>query len=343
MDILLLLLLCLVVYKTIKPSGKLHNFDSDVTLPLRGILAVFIIVHHTALSYSCSDDAPLLINVQSWSISIFKDMGCPVVGVFFLLSGYGLAKSLSYKGKSYLSGFLSKRMKKILPELLFLTVLVTISYIILGIKSPEEFIDNISRGIPPLAFSWFMYAIIYAYITFYLAAVISKANLKLTGILFSGFIGVYIFIVGPILHWAGWWYITIPAIPIGYFVALYENKITNLLSRHIFVITGLLLVIALLGSHWLLSQYIRGTELIEIYSLVVLTYIVVRLYGFPRWNVLLWLGGISLNIYLVHGAILEWTKVAIIHPLVTLVAVIILSCLFAYALKKLRNYLGIFG
>lgn len=83
----------------------------EVTLPLRGVLAMGIVIHHISLRVV---DA---IPGGMWIFPQFQFWGAPIVAVFFFLSGYGLMVSLITKGENYLDGFLKKRLLKIVLPL----------------------------------------------------------------------------------------------------------------------------------------------------------------------------------------------------------------------------------
>lgn len=102
-------LLCLLIaclYKTTFIKGKTRFCEEPLKLaniiPLRGILAVEIVLGHT---YG---------HLENDSLLYFNNrIGVWVVGIFFFLSGYGLSYSFHRK-KDYLKGFLVKRVGRIL-------------------------------------------------------------------------------------------------------------------------------------------------------------------------------------------------------------------------------------
>jgi RHS repeat-associated protein len=73
-------------------------FSKDRITPFRGILALFIILHHIYLY----GHYPALSEFKSW--------GAIAVSIFLFVSGYGLNKSYLLKGTAYLSDFLKKRI-----------------------------------------------------------------------------------------------------------------------------------------------------------------------------------------------------------------------------------------
>ena len=90
MNLFLLILISLVTKKIFESPSYTYNFDISTTLPLRGILAVSIIIHHITKEY---DFSILISDINISPINIFQSMGASIVAVFFFLSGYGLAHS----------------------------------------------------------------------------------------------------------------------------------------------------------------------------------------------------------------------------------------------------------
>lgn len=117
MKLFFLVLACFIAAAAFRRKGALYNFDSKATVPLRGLLAIGIILHHLSLTYQFNE----CINAFRISpVFYFREMGGPIVAIFFLITGYGLSKSLQTKGTSYLSGFLKKDWEKSCPNSCFL-------------------------------------------------------------------------------------------------------------------------------------------------------------------------------------------------------------------------------
>lgn len=108
-------------------SRRTGKFSPSATLPLRGIMAIGIVLHHVALRVdAATPDSP-------WWLSQFCSWGAPIVSVFFFMSGYGLLVSLKSKGTLYLDGFLKKRLSKVvLPLVLCSVVYMTTAAQIIG-------------------------------------------------------------------------------------------------------------------------------------------------------------------------------------------------------------------
>lgn len=289
--LMLLLLVSLLVSKSNNYKG-LCSFDKASTLPLRGLLALLILSHHLGQ------------RTDIFPISQFTSgIGLQIVAVFFFISGYGLCVSYCSKGRRYLDGFLQKRMGKLLPKFILLTGGMVIIYHFFSPLSISVQALKFSNGWTPLPFSWFIYAIIYVYVVFYLCALLAKTP-KQIGILFTFTIIAYIGIVSKIIHFPSYWYLTIISVPLGYFSALYEKKI-NTLFRNKFAFYSTLAV--LLFFSFCAMAKIRvplvSQALTEIWILTQAfsVYAIIRTLGFLRWKWLCDIGVFSLELYLIHG------------------------------------------
>ena len=126
MILLLSLLFIWLCLATFNHKAQLGAFSVEATLPLRGLLAFGIVLHHISLRVTQQfSDMPVMDQFALW--------GAPIVAVFFFLSGYGLMKSLQVKGPSYLAGFLKKRLSKVaLPFTLCSLVYSTAKIVLWG-------------------------------------------------------------------------------------------------------------------------------------------------------------------------------------------------------------------
>lgn len=96
-------LLILALYGgKIAGSGDNCYLALDKTLPIRGLLAICIVLHHGSGYFA-----------RMSFISPFQHIGYLVVALFFFLSGYGLTYGLKNK-KGYMDGFLKKRLISVL-------------------------------------------------------------------------------------------------------------------------------------------------------------------------------------------------------------------------------------
>jgi len=292
--LLMLLVLLSLISANRKDYGGLKRFDKDATLPLRGLLALLIVSHHLGQ------------RTKDLALSGFTSgIGLQLVAVFFMLSGYGLCISYSAKLEGYLKGFLNRRLGKLLPSFLFLTIAMTIFYHIRGHISVLEQVKMIVfGGWTPLPFSWFIYSIIYVYIAFYISARIGK-DPRCAGMIFLLFVIFYVVMLSCVHILPSYWWITILSVNLGYYIAFFEKSITRFLKEFPFLSYSM--VIAALFISFCMVAKIHVWRLndccIMLWCVVqaLSVYVVVRTLGFVRWRWLCAVGVFSLDLYLVHG------------------------------------------
>ena len=114
----------LIKYQIIKKVQKnnlfsLNDFNVKNTLPLRGVLAILIVIHHWSKSEAATAAPSIVHQFSVW--------GNLVVAAFFFLSGYGIMRSFNENRDVYMNGFIGKRTLKILPPFL-IVILLYLSY-----------------------------------------------------------------------------------------------------------------------------------------------------------------------------------------------------------------------
>lgn len=273
-------------------SHKIKPFDLDATLPLRGLLAILIVFHHVGQS-----EAGLIPGV-SW---IFVSFGLQIVAVFFMISGYGLYVSYKKKGISYLDGFLGKRYSKVLPVFIALSVLCFVWMLCKGGTVASEF-HRYRTGATPLPYSWFIYAIIFVYAAFYLAAKAGKTLLR-TGLVFTGFLIVYVVGMKFVIGFPSYWYVSILCTAGGYFIGYFEEDIETAVERHKILFFGSVIAFLFLSFCTLCKLLALETPLTSLWLIAqaLAVYVIIRALGMFNWKFLAWVGGFSLELYLVHG------------------------------------------
>lgn len=274
---------------------ELKPFNRDTTDPLRGILALLIVLHHISLQIHI----PLIGEFA-------QNLGIPIVSLFFLLSGYGLGISYLTKGSSYLNKFLSRRYSKILPSFLILTFIAIIIDTLCGKKLSNQIHELVVNGETPLPFSWFIYAIIYIYASFYVSAILGK-NPRQTGLYLLGCNIIYILLTSIVGNYGFWWYVTIPSVNLGYYIAIYEKSLTSYIQKYPIIVysTAIMMVfISIYGVTITPSlKYLPGLIWRGFWALNIAggCYLIIRTLGLIRWKPLIWLSAISMEIYLIHG------------------------------------------
>jgi peptidoglycan/LPS O-acetylase OafA/YrhL len=269
-------------------------FDVRATLPIRGVLAILIVCHHVSLSFP---------TMPSYLL-IFTKIGTSVCAVFFFLSGYGLMISYIRKGKLYLNGFFLHRLSKLLPVFFLLTAISIFHAILVAKIELSEIVNNCLHGVPPLKYSWFIYAIILQYIMFYCSCKLSLS--KSHCIIYTALLTFIVMIVMCALGWGSNWFVSLPSFVLGMFIASYETQIKTLVSRHLLL--SLLVVVGLM--------IFSLTVILNMFTLLAFAFIpfsnlaplivLLAVYAFGGGNnqAINYLGNISLEIYLVHGFIL---------------------------------------
>lgn len=290
----LLLLLGIIAFSTNK-ERKLRDFNLDNTRPLRGLLAILIVCHH--ISFKSNAHLPYLND-------FFISIGMPIVAIFFMVSGYGLFVSYKKKQEKYLDGFLRKRYSKILPAFILLSIIAIAVWYLYGMSLYDQARSYVHGG-TPLPHSWFIYAIVYVYAVFYVSAIIGK-NLMQTGLIFTFLLFLYVVIMIFVLRFPEWWFYTIACTSVGYFIGYFEERISLVLATHkkSLLICSIIAII-LLSSSITRVRHIGGViSMFWLMSVALCTYLAIRCLGMKKSAALVFLGDISMEIYLVHGLVI---------------------------------------
>lgn len=295
--LLILLLFICFVSTYAKDDTQLYSFDKATTLPLRGLLALLIISHHLGQ------------RTQIFPLSNFTSgIGLQIVAVFFFISGYGMCRSYMSKGEMYINGFIHKRFGKLLPKFLVLTIVMILAHFYFrGIGVDQQLSNLIISGSTPLPHSWFIYTIFYVYLTFYMCA-FSVSKPQKVGIAFTICTIAYVLVMSMLLHFPSYWWLTIISVNLGYYIAMFEDDITSLLTNKrviciLFWVGSLFLSYCMLKIcrefKWGYLGFLTQEFWIIVQTLSV--YVVIRCVGIVEWKWLCLMGTFSLEIYLIHG------------------------------------------
>lgn len=289
--LIVLLISLLFVYKRIANNEDLllKDFNLRETLPLRGILAICVMLTH--LCPYLINEAPLFTDFCLW--------GPPSVATFFLLAGYGMAFSYRMKGEVYLHGFFKKRLLRLLWPLFFMTIIYQ-SY-----NAYKGYFDWQKMLWEPSPMSWFIYALIIWYVGYYFSFKISKMR-KVQLRLIWGFTFAYLAITVYLKQY--YFYISILPMPMAITYVFYEEKVKSVISTHAksvwwaTIITVLVIVgYAVAGQH---NVNLPGWG-IPVYTITpwVIVYITYYLGGWKN-KFTNFIGEISYEFYIVHGFII---------------------------------------
>lgn len=340
-DILLLVYAFAVVsYRYLKRNKvSLRNFDLQVSGMLKGGMALAIVLCH--LSIYSQDKMPLGGRIAA--------IGFPVVAVFFFISGYGLMISYLRKGNSYLDSFFSKRFIKLLLPLFVVCTLNAFADIFTDTSFPSfEMIRNqFLYSSPWLLFSWFVYALLAAYILYYVA--FKYMSNAISANIFITICVISIICCSKYYDILECWRSTLLAFPIGLFYCFYENILKNYLQTKslicvFFYLISLMLAVTLLVIMKIYNipeepESVIGYLIIYLSPLIITVCLyVIAITGSVK-EILCWLGGISYEIYLIHGVVFGHYTLGTYHIAVQMIIVFSVVICSAFVINRIDKYL----
>ena len=304
------------------------SFDKDKLILVKALMALLIVADHLNFFLDLG-----------W-LKPFKELGAPIVSVFFFISGFGLVRSWQNKGRQYLKDFIrSKFLRIVLPALLALAAY----YLLLWNPRRDYLLDwkNLALyGTPILPFSWFAEAIVFFYLVYYLSFRYLKGKWKSAGIL----AGTLLWMAVTILIGYDWcWWICSLSFPSGAFFARYEKDIYAFCEAKPYRYYALLggLGVLFLALYMPRNPYLWTLCYILIPAIVALVIAKLPL-GRLHGPVLLFISGISYEIYLCHGIPMELLcdRLPIQNPLLFIAAVYALTLLLAFAVQRLSRFIS---
>lgn len=268
------------------------------TKALQGFCAVCVMLHHIGQK-TCTPWLPS--EVITHGLNIFVPIGYLLVGVFLFFSGFGLYKS--YRNKSdYLQGFLGHRCLIPILALLFTTAAMVCVRSHLGEKISFSGPFHLTGPLMLNGYSWFIYTLLIFYILFYLEFKHCKNEKSAT---LWVFIGVLLYIA--FCDWWGygtWWYNSALLFVVGLFFAQYESKIIYHMQRFYKLYLPLTLLITcfffILGEYTQ-NAFIQMPAACTFIFLLILLGMKIKIGN----KALTFLGGLTLELYLLHGIFLQ--------------------------------------
>lgn len=249
-----------------------------------------------------------------------------VVGVFFLMSGYGLECSYRRKGDAYLDGFLRKKVLKLLLPYLIVIIAWNIEELFLY---PNESLADAWRQVKTgdtngiLPYSWYVIVAMLFYVVFWL----SHRWLKSEAMRFLAILVFWLawFAATFLLHWGMHWYFTSHMFLVGILYCKAERLIKRV---HVNVWMTVMLLLAALGvtvPFYFFSRMLFNTA----FSLLCVSGITLWDY---RSKVLEFLGNISYELYIVQALPLFALKDSGLSPSLTAVLCVCIDLVLAYVL-----------
>lgn len=163
----------------------------------------------------------------------------------------------------------------------------------------KEILIGFAKGYPVLGASWYVYTLLLFYLIFYLLARTLKREKSIAAALLIATLIYMVLIRG--IGFGGWWYSSILSLPAGFYVALYRQKIEDMLKSRLFAVVALTL--AGIWVAWILAGWRR--ELFQptlTLAIPLSIYLIITLASsIPKLTLLNRLGTLSYEIYLCQG------------------------------------------
>lgn len=322
-----LLLLWGVKFNKLSEPINGDYFSVANCLHLRGALSIVVVFHHLSLS-----------GVGGSIFFAFSHVGFLAVAVFFFISGYGLVKSYGSKTVC-IDGFVRKRTVKLLIPYLIVVLLYWLLSLVLGEPyTPKEVLLSFATGHPIAKYSWYIIVSILLYAAFWLAAKLFKGNCKC--VIASEFaIALAITFATSAADYLHCWYISNFALPFGMLYAVNEKKILSWFNGAKRYLIGFAALSLLLSLSFASLPITHSDVLYNVASILFSLFVAVLLMKVRIGNAVLgFLGKISLELYLIHGAMILLLRSELVYigsDVLFALAVLLSSVLAALLLNRL--------
>lgn len=308
-------------------SSKKQLFTKEVSHSLKGLMAMIIMASHLSLCDGVSH--PLL--------TFANKMATTAVALFFFISGYGLSKSL-LNSRTGAFQFFASRGWVILKTMLYITLLFVAlnSWDTSSVPSLWIMTKNlITHGHTPLPNSWFIFVLLALFACYYLALKITSKKAYIVAILYILSIGLTLWAI--LLNYGREWWVTNLAFGTGVLFCFYEKSFLRLFSSRLFITTSLIAIATIL--------YTKVVYLFPLAYIPIIWICLTLIYhvGFPfTQKPFKWLGDISFEIYLIHGALivlLRGQHIYIQNSGLYALSVLVGTLLLAFSFYKGKKYL----
>ena len=343
------------------------------TKMLQGIAALGIALHHMAQK-TCAPWHPSVYTVHG--LDFFVPIGYMLVGLFLFCSGLGLYRSLKSK-PDYLKGFFRRRILPIIIAYYLSEFIYTGIRLLMGEKMNLTTILWYLSGLHMANFNaWYVVVIPFFYLVFWAAFRFCKREGTAIAWVFL-FTLAYTAAGALIDHqndwWmrGEWWYNSIILFPLGLLFGKFEKQVTGFFKKGywfwlLFFFAGIFLVFR--QSEWLVNGpwgyygewgdrlkvqhrlMSAGIQWASAFFFVVFCFLLMMKVQLGN-RVLAWLGGMTLEFYLMHGVFVELfgynfldiSKSIVYIKKVPLYVVVVLACsvpaslLFRLVLRQLTG------
>lgn len=212
----------------------------SASIPLCGLvkyIAAFLVVFTHLMMGHCTN--------SFWIME--SNFGSKAVPIFLFFSGYGLMHSFMKKGKSYLNGFVRKRLGKILLPLLVAYICYLVAQVCAGGAIDGSLvIKRMLSANPYLPYSWYVSEIVIIYIVFYIVARVNQERLAwvLTIVILC------LLACGIAIDLPSWWTSSTHCFLIGIWVKKYEDRFYACMRKNRIWLLPLLIFLFFCTFNW---------------------------------------------------------------------------------------------
>lgn len=325
MNIILLVAIFAAFYNIKFVPYNKNYLSKKQTDNLKGIFLILVIFHHLRIFGGLGD-----------VFEQFSNAGYLAVGGFLFISGFGLMVQYLCRGSNYIKTFPKKRLLTILfPAIIMGLIYFVVKNRIYGYSLHNLKMDFL-RGSSVISNGWYVTAIIYFYIMFFVSALIAeivhKRKIALIGIILAT--GLYLVLCNT-LHYEGHWYSPSLCFAYGTFWACFKQKIETKKLKGVITI-----ILCLFAIYYLLVPSLHiEYGWAEFKCLMYITLIVILgMRVVLNSKIMEWLGSVSYEVYLVHGlffTLLRNNYVNISNGFTFACSLFILTFICAFILHKM--------
>ena len=279
----------------------------------------------------------LSVRVMSDWIQPFRFWGAPFVSMFLFVSGYGMWHSyLSHFGISFAS-VLKRVWKLALPYLLT----VCLYFIIVRIPGEETNLniwDAVLTGTSKQSHLWFVFAIVYLYLAFYLCTRFRSKSAIIVSLF--ALVSTTIILLRQIGYDRCWW-VSLLAFPTGCLYSMFQEKVNGIIFKNRLAYC-IAMAVAIAG---VAISYLLNIEIVysisHIFIPIAIAMVVIQL-PIEKLNnrFTLHLGSISYEIYLCQLIAMDGLQLFFpsmppaVYVLCTVVLTVLLAELVSFASHK---------
>ena len=305
-----------------RTDGFFNPTDRSVTVRFRGFFALLVILHHMAQRVT---DKGLL-----W---IYFDTGFLAVAMFFFYSGYGLMK----KGIAQKNGFFRRRLPSHLIPYILTLIIYWIIYALTGdVKSFSSLLMEHFNNASGISFLWYVFAYLSWVLVLGAALQFMKKDIQImyTAVIYA--LGYVAFGVLAIPKYF-WIYDTIILIPLGCAWAHYEEKILSLIRNHyrpVLIVSLAVFLLSFIG-HMLPVLRVPAYMVSAVSFMIFLNTAAMK--RRPSGKTIAFLGGISYELYVLHGIPVTFLRDVMGNEALWTLAVLVTAVLSAWCMNAIAR------